>query len=44
MLAALAEQTERLEQAAGVLAAQIRALEAEREHIAEVLSDAQPAP
>ena len=44
MLAALAEQTERLEQAAGVLAAQIRALEAEREHIAEVFSDSQLAP
>ena len=44
MLAALAEQTERLEQAAGVLAAQIRALQAEREHIAEVLSDSGLAP
>jgi hypothetical protein len=44
MLAALAAQTERLEQAAAVLRAQIRALQAEREHIAEVLSDSFLAP
>jgi hypothetical protein len=44
MLAALAAQTERLEQAAAVLRAQIRALQAEREHIADVLNHAQPAP
>jgi hypothetical protein len=44
MLAALAAQTERLEQAAAVLRAQIRALQAEREHIADVLSHSQPAP
>lgn len=44
MLAALSAQTERLEQAGAVLRAQIRALQAEREHIADVLSDAQGAP
>jgi len=44
MLAALAAQTERLEQAAGVLRAQILALQAEREHIAEVLNHFLPAP
>jgi hypothetical protein len=44
MLAALAAQTERLEQAAAVLRAQIRALQAEREHIADVLNHHQPAP
>jgi hypothetical protein len=44
MLAALAAQTERLEQAAAVLRAQIRALEAEREHIADVLNRSQAAP
>lgn len=38
MVAGLAEQTERLDQASAVLRAQIRALEAERQHIHEVLA------
>jgi hypothetical protein len=43
MLAALATQTDRLERASAVLRAQIRALEAEREHIAEVLASSRGA-
>ncbi len=42
MLAALSSQTDRLEQSAAVLRAQVAALEAEREHIAEVLARTAP--
>jgi hypothetical protein len=44
MLAALAAQTERLERAAAVLRAQISALEAEREHISDLLGTARRTP
>lgn len=44
MLAALAAQTDRLERAAAVLRAQISALEAEREHIADLLGTARRTP
>ncbi len=44
MLAALAAQTERLERAGAVLRAQIGALEAEREHIAEMLESGRRTP
>ncbi len=44
MLAALSAQTERVEQAGAVLRAQIRALEAEREHIYEILASSQRTP
>jgi hypothetical protein len=43
MLAALAAQTDRLEQAGAVLRAQIRALDAERQHIQEILAASRPA-
>ena len=44
MLAALAAQTDRLERAGAVLRAQIRALEAEREHISEMLESGRRTP
>jgi hypothetical protein len=44
MLAALAAQTERVERAAGVVRAQIRALEAERDHIQGLLESSRRAP
>jgi hypothetical protein len=42
MLAALTAQTDRLEQAGRVLRAQIRALDAERQHIQDVLAASRP--
>jgi hypothetical protein len=44
MLAALAAQTERLDRAGGVLRAQIRALEAEHEHLYETVASARQTP
>lgn len=44
MLAALSAQTDRLDEAGAVVRAQIRALEAEREHIQELVDAARRAP